>query len=66
MFNFTCLDSCPPDYEPDENKTCVAAHEICHYGYKWNNISCVLDVAECKSGYVLNKNNNKCMPVPGF
>jgi hypothetical protein len=46
---------------------CIDVGLRCPYGYSFNDYGeCILGVAECEKGYVLNRTRDKCIPKPVF
>ena len=70
FYEFSCLEQCPAGFSPESSTSnnCVRTQKICDFGFELDeNGECVLEVAHCKAGYVLNpRSKDKCIPEPGF
>mmetsp|Transcript_8759 Transcript_8759/g.8065 ORF Transcript_8759/g.8065 Transcript_8759/m.8065 type:complete len:352 (+) Transcript_8759:902-1957(+) len=70
FYNYTCVpDQCPEGFTRMNatKNVCVRDGLVCDYGYDFNDFGeCVLAVAQCEKGYVLNRTKDQCIPKPLF
>jgi hypothetical protein len=53
--------------QDDGSQVCVRDTKVCDFGYELNEENeCILQVAHCQKGYVINERSDQCIPEPGF